>query len=334
MLPAVAAPHTWTRVPTVVRNPLIDAELVEALTAIWTRVSNDGGAVGFLPPVTEAEVRPLAESSLAAVADGRHDLVVALEDGGSVLGFGFLIPNTAEVIRHWATVRALQRDPVARGRAVGALVLDGLENAARARGLERVVLTVRPGQDREAFYARRGYSVDGRFRGRLRLRDGTELEEVHMSKSLMPGDEAGATLLVQRLDPGLPLPAYAHPGDAGLDLHAAADVVLAPGARAPVPTGLAVAVPEGCVGLVHPRSGLAARSGIAIVNAPGTVDAGYRGEVVVLLVNLDPREEVRIARGDRIAQLLVQRVERVSVTEVEVLPPSARGESGFGSTGR
>jgi dUTP pyrophosphatase len=140
-------------------------------------------------------------------------------------------------------------------------------------------------------------------------------------------------LRVRRLDPGLPLPAYAHPGDAGLDLHAAQDVELAPGQRAVVPTGLAVAVPEGYVGLVHPRSGLAARHGLGVVNAPGTIDAGYRGEVKVILVNLDPVEPIRLERGQRIAQLLVQPVERVAVQEVEDLDTSARGHGGFGSTG-
>lgn len=138
---------------------------------------------------------------------------------------------------------------------------------------------------------------------------------------------------VVRLDPDLPLPAYAHPGDAGADLVTAVDVTLAPGERALVPTGIAVAVPEGYVALVHPRSGLAARHGLSIVNTPGTVDAGYRGEVKVLLVNLDPREPVELRRGDRVAQLVLQRVERAAFTEVEVLPDSARGTGGYGSTG-
>jgi len=140
-------------------------------------------------------------------------------------------------------------------------------------------------------------------------------------------------LPVRRLDPDLPLPAYAHPGDAGLDLCAAQDVRLAPGERAVVPTGLAVAVPEGHVGLVHPRSGLAARQGLGIVNAPGTIDAGYRGEVKVIVVNLDPAEPIALSRGQRIAQLLIQRVERVSVVEVDDLDETARAAGGFGSTG-
>ena len=140
-------------------------------------------------------------------------------------------------------------------------------------------------------------------------------------------------LPVRRLDPDLPLPAYAHPGDAGLDLCAAQDVRLAPGERAVVPTGLAIAVPEGHVGLVHPRSGLAARQGLGIVNAPGTIDAGYRGEVKVIVVNLDPAEPIALARGQRIAQLLIQRVERVTVVEVDDLDDTARASGGFGSTG-
>lgn len=138
---------------------------------------------------------------------------------------------------------------------------------------------------------------------------------------------------VTRLDPGLPLPSYAHPGDAGADLRTTVDVVLAPGERALVPTGVALALPDGYVGLVHPRSGLAARHGLSIVNTPGTVDAGYRGEVKVLLVNLDPHEPVELRRGDRVAQLVVQRVERVAFDEVDALPDSSRGAGGYGSTG-
>lgn len=136
-----------------------------------------------------------------------------------------------------------------------------------------------------------------------------------------------------RLDPDLPVPAYAHPGDAGADLHAAVDLRLAPGERALVPTGVAIALPDGFVALVHPRSGLAARHGVSIVNTPGTVDAGYRGEIKVLLINLDPAEPVELRRGDRIAQLVIQRVERARFVEVEVLPDSVRGTGGYGSTG-
>ncbi len=142
------------------------------------------------------------------------------------------------------------------------------------------------------------------------------------------------TLRVRRLDPQLPLPAYAHPGDAGLDLSVRCDVTLAPGERAVVPTGLAVAIPPGCAGLVHPRSGLAARHGIALVNAPGTIDAGYRGEIKVILINLDPTQPAHLARGDRIAQLLIQRVETVHVEEVDDLDATDRADAGFGSTGR
>jgi dUTP pyrophosphatase len=141
-------------------------------------------------------------------------------------------------------------------------------------------------------------------------------------------------LPVRRLDPGLPLPAYAHPGDAGADLCAAEDVELPPGGRATVGTGVAVAVPEGHAAFVHPRSGLASRHGITVVNAPGTVDAGYRGEVRVVLLNTDQREPFTVRRGDRIAQLVVQPVSRVRFLEVAELPASPRGEGGFGSTGR
>ena len=138
---------------------------------------------------------------------------------------------------------------------------------------------------------------------------------------------------VVRLDRELPLPSYAHPGDAGADLFTTVDLVLAPGERALVPTGVALAIPEGYVGLVHPRSGLAARHGLSIVNTPGTVDAGYRGEVKVLLVNLDPSEPVELRRGDRVAQLVLQRVERAGFVEVDALPDSSRGAGGYGSTG-
>ncbi|GAA3382429.1 dUTP diphosphatase [Cryptosporangium minutisporangium] len=144
---------------------------------------------------------------------------------------------------------------------------------------------------------------------------------------------APVEVLVQLLDPDLPLPAYAKPGDAGADLVTSADVTLGPGERALVGTGLAIALPEGYAGFVHPRSGLAARFGVSIVNAPGTVDAGYRGEIKVNLINLDPTETVTLARGDRIAQLVVQRVERAEFRVASVLPESVRGTGGHGSTG-
>jgi dUTP pyrophosphatase len=137
---------------------------------------------------------------------------------------------------------------------------------------------------------------------------------------------------VRQVDAALPLPAYARPDDAGLDLHAAEGVTLAPGARALVPTGLALAIPPGFAGLVLPRSGLALRHGVTCLNTPGLIDAGYRGEVKVLLVNLG-EAPVTLSRGDRIAQLVVQRVERVTLVPVAELPPSARGPGGFGSTG-
>lgn len=140
-------------------------------------------------------------------------------------------------------------------------------------------------------------------------------------------------VLVRRLDPGVPLPVYAHPGDAGADLHTTVDAELAPGERVLLPTGLAIALPAGFAAFVHPRSGLAARYGVSLVNAPGTVDAGYRGEIAVSVINLDPRQTVVFRRGDRVAQLVVQRVEQARFHEVEALPGSARAEGGFGSTG-
>lgn len=151
---------------------------------------------------------------------------------------------------------------------------------------------------------------------------------------MSPGPDAEPVdVLIQRLDPGVPLPTYAHPGDAGADLVTAVDIELAPGERTTVPTGVAIALPAGYAAFVHPRSGLAARLGVTIVNGPGTVDAGYRGQIQVTLVNTDPRTPVRLDRGDRIAQLVVQRVERARFHEVDLLPGSARGEGGHGSTG-
>ena len=140
-------------------------------------------------------------------------------------------------------------------------------------------------------------------------------------------------IAVRRLDPRLPAPTYAHPGDAGADLHAAEDAVLAPGERVLVATGIAVALPDGYAAFVHPRSGLALRHGLSVVNTPGTIDAGYRGEIKVLLVNHDRHEAVHVERGDRIAQLVVQRVEHVTFREVESLEDSSRGTGGYGSTG-
>jgi len=146
------------------------------------------------------------------------------------------------------------------------------------------------------------------------------------------------SLAVVRLDRDLPMPSRAHDGDAGVDLCTSVDVELAPGRRALVPTGIAVAIPHGMVGLVHPRSGLAARVGLSIVNSPGTIDAGYRGEIKVALINLDPEEPILLRRGDRIAQLLVQRVELPELVEVTSfdeagLGDTSRGEGGHGSSG-
>ncbi|MEZ5186131.1 MAG: dUTP diphosphatase [Candidatus Nanopelagicales bacterium] len=140
-------------------------------------------------------------------------------------------------------------------------------------------------------------------------------------------------LLVQRLDPGLPLPSYAHPGDAGLDLYTRIEAVLRPGERALLPTGIAIALPAGYAAFVHPRSGLAVKHGIGVVNGPGTIDAGYRGEIQVCLINLDRGHDVRFERGDRIAQLVVQQVPALGIVEVDSLPGSARDTGGFGSTG-
>ena len=141
-------------------------------------------------------------------------------------------------------------------------------------------------------------------------------------------------VLIARLDPELPLPRYAKGGDAGADIVSRIDITLAPGERALVPTGIAIALPDGYVALVHPRSGLAIKHGVTMVNAPGTVDAGYRGELQIILINHDKSESVSFKRGDRIAQLVIQRVERAEFVEVHELPGSGRGSGGFGSTGR
>ena len=141
-------------------------------------------------------------------------------------------------------------------------------------------------------------------------------------------------VLITRLDPELPLPRYAKGGDAGADIVSRIDISLAPGERALVPTGIAIALPDGYVALVHPRSGLAIKHGVTMVNAPGTVDAGYRGELQIILINHDKSESVSFKRGDRIAQLVIQKVERAEFVEVHDLPGSGRGKGGFGSTGR
>jgi dUTP pyrophosphatase len=138
---------------------------------------------------------------------------------------------------------------------------------------------------------------------------------------------------IRLIDPQMPLPTYAHPGDAGLDLRSTIDALIAPGERAIIPTGISVAIPDGYVGLVHPRSGLAAKHGISMVNTPGTIDSGYRGELQVILINHDLEKAFAIARLDRIAQLLIQQVEHVELELVDELPDSRRGHEGFGSSG-
>jgi dUTP pyrophosphatase len=142
------------------------------------------------------------------------------------------------------------------------------------------------------------------------------------------------SVLIKRLDDGVPLPKYAKGGDAGADLVTRIDVSLAPGERALIPTGISIALPDGYAAFVHPRSGLAIKHGVSIVNAPGTVDAGFRGELQVILINHDQHESVTFSRGDRIAQLIIQKVEKADFIEVSELPGSGRGTDGFGSTGR
>ncbi len=141
-------------------------------------------------------------------------------------------------------------------------------------------------------------------------------------------------VLITRLDPAVPLPKYAKGGDAGADLVTTVDLTLAPGERALAPTGIAIALPDGYAAFLHPRSGLAIKDGVTILNAPGTVDAGFRGELQVILINHDPTKTITFKRGDRIAQLIIQRVERADFIEVSELPGSDRGADGFGSSGR
>jgi dUTP pyrophosphatase len=145
---------------------------------------------------------------------------------------------------------------------------------------------------------------------------------------------ANLQVLITRLDPSVPLPIYAKGGDAGADIVTRIDVTLQPGERALVPTGIAIALPDGYVALVHPRSGLAIKHGVTMVNAPGTVDAGYRGELQCIMINHDPKESITFHKGDRIAQLVIQKVERAEFVEVKDLPGSGRGTGGFGSTGK
>ena len=299
---------------------------------LWVDVTNAGGAVGFSAGVTPEQVRTLSEPTLRRVSEGLDDVVIA-EIDGRVVGLGFLATNDLAVHSHWGTIKRLQRHPNVRAAGVGAALLQGLEAAAKARGLQRLVLTVRGGTGREGFYAQHGFRLEATLPARIKVADDDIREEHVMSKDLV-SDTSGLRLQVQRLDADLPLPSYAHPGDAGLDLYAREDVTLAAGERAVVPTGVAVALPRGCVGLVHPRSGLAARLGLSLVNSPGTVDEGYRGEVKVIAINLDPAEPVQLSRGDRIAQLVVQRVENVEVVEVDNLDDTSRGSGGFGSSGQ
>lgn len=141
-------------------------------------------------------------------------------------------------------------------------------------------------------------------------------------------------VLITRLDPTIPLPKYAKGGDAGADIVSRVDITLQPGERALVPTGISIALPDGYVALVHPRSGLAIKHGVTMVNAPGTVDAGFRGELQCIMINHDPHEAITFHKGDRIAQLVIQKVEHAEFVEVETLPGSGRGDGGFGSTGR
>jgi dUTP pyrophosphatase len=314
-----------------VTNPQLTPQLRAQLIDLWATVANAGGAVGLVAPATPDEAARLAEPAFARVEAGNDDIVVAFDDRRPV-GFGFLETNDTQLTAHMATIRRLQRSPAYARRGIGAKILEKLEALARSRGASRIALTTRGGTGRERFYLAHGYHLDGRLPDRLHIGNGQLVEELQLSKAL-DGQTPSVRLPVKALDPDLPLPRYAHPGDAGLDLYARESVTLKPGERALVPTGVALAIPVGHVGLVHPRSGLAARHGVTLVNAPGTVDAGYRGEVKVVLANTDLHEPVALERGARIAQLVIQRVEAVEVVAVDELPDTARGAGGFGSTG-
>jgi dUTP pyrophosphatase len=314
-----------------VTNPQLTPQLRAQLIELWTAVANAGGAVGLVAPASPEEVARLAEPAFARVDSGSDDIVVAFDDRRPV-GFGFLETNDTQLTAHVATIRRLQRSPTYARCGIGAKILEELETLARRRGVIRLTLTTRGGTNREQFYLAHGYRLDGRLPDRLHIGNGQLVEELQLSKAL-DGHTPSVRLPVMRLDPDLPLPRYAHPGDAGLDLYTRESVTLKPGERALVPTGVALAIPPGHVGLVHPRSGLAARHGVTLVNAPGTIDAGYRGEVQIILANTDPHEPVTLERGARIAQLVIQRVETVEVVAVDVLPDTARGAGGFGSTG-
>lgn len=335
-------------------NPRLTDALVDRLVDIWVDVTHEGGAVGFVGRVSRDEVATGVAGFWDRVIDGAVDLVV-VEDDQQVVGFGFLVPaEDPAVTSHRAEVQKLMRDPRVSGRGIGAVVLEALEDRAVERGVSLVTLTVRGGTGREAFYVDRGYRQVATLPDWVRI-DGRSTDLLVMAKPVGAGspsagpddpgtplEEETATvprpddlrLQVTRLDPDLPLPAYARPGDAGLDLFAREDKVLPPGTRCLMPTGLAVAIPDGWVGLVHPRSGLAVRQGLSIVNSPGTIDAGYRGQLMVPLINLDPSVTIRLARGERIAQLLLQRVGHAQLVEVDELPDGVRGGDGFGSTGR
>lgn len=313
-----------------VTNPDLTDDLRARLIALWVTVANEGGAVGFVRPTTAADVAPVAHRAFDRVAAGVDDLVVTF-DAADPVGMGFLERNATRLEGHVGVIRRLQRAPSHGGRGIGTTVLSELERLAHDRGLALITLTVRGGTGRERFYLARGYTLDARLPDRLRVEGGRLADELRLSKPV--GGAARPRLLVHRIDEELPLPTYAHAGDAGLDLRARETVTLKPGERAVVPTGVAVAIPDGHVGLVHPRSGLAARHGVTLVNAPGTIDAGYRGEIKAILANTDAREPVVLERGARIAQLVVQRVETVEVVAVAALPPTERGDGGFGSTG-
>ena len=337
-------------------NPPLTDGLVDTLVRLWVAAAAEGRTVGFDRSATHDSLGHAVAPHWDAVIDGTTDLLVA-PDAVTPQGFALLARDTtAPAWAHRGRVDLVLAPGGEDHDDLAEALLAGVEERARQRELDTLAVLLPVGaRAMAAPFRARGYAVVARLPRWLRV-EGTPTDAEVLLRDTAPpsgavADEppperpagaagaatlgrSGVRLPIRRLDPDLPLPRYARPGDAGLDLHAREDRILPPGTRAVMPTGVAVAIPAGYVGLVHPRSGAAVRSGLSIVNTPGTIDAGYRGELQVPLINLDPSAKIVVRRGDRIAQLLIQRVEHAELEEVEALPDGVRGVDGFGSTGR
>lgn len=332
-------------------NPPLTDSLIEDVVALWTAAANHGEAVGFAPPVGAEQVARAVAVHWDRVIDGVSDLIVAFDED-VLVGFALLARSQeGPAAAHRGRLETLQRAADHAGTGIGSVLLDAVRAQAESHGIGRLTLTMREGTGAERFYLRNGFRQVARLPDWVRI-GGRPIAALVLTADLSvePGGAAaapgvaagepvdtpvgGVVVPVLRLDPDLPLPRYAQPGDAGLDLHARVHRILPPGTRTVMPTGIAVAIPPGYVGLVHPRSGSAVRDGLSIVNSPGTIDAGYRGEIKVPLINHDPSAKIVLHRGDRVAQLLLQRVEHAVLHEVDTLPDGSRGAEGFGSTGR